>query len=296
MRDRLERLLGTGVDSLHDLGSSHSWTLHRASLADGREVFVKAASESAVRDRRATGAGGGAFAAEAAGLRWLAAAPSAPAGLEAPVPEVVAQDEYMLVLPWLPSASPTPSAADRLGRELAALHTDARPTTYGAPWDGYIADLPLDNTPDDRGWPSWYAERRLEPFLRLGARHLSSADVRLIERVMADIETLAGPPEPPSRVHGDLWSGNILWTDGRALLIDPATHGGHRETDLAMMALFGTPHLERILAAYDEAAPLADGWRTRIPLHQLHPLLVHVALFGGSYRASLIEAAHTTLT
>lgn len=279
VRDGLERLLGTGVEDVRGLGSSHAWTLHRASLAGGREVFVKAASDQA-----------GVFAAEAAGLRWLGEA-----GPGTPVPEVVAADDHMLVLPWMPSVSPAPPAAERLGRELAALHTGARPAVYGAPWDGFIADLPLDNTPDDRGWPAWYAERRMEPFLRLGARHLSSSDIRLIERVMADIETLAGPPEPPSRIHGDLWSGNVLWTDGRALLIDPAAHGGHRETDLAMMALFGTPHLDRVLAAYDEAAPLADGWRARVPLHQLHPLLVHVALFGGSYRASLIDAATTAL-
>ncbi|TDC67616.1 fructosamine kinase [Actinomadura sp. GC306] len=303
MRDGLERLLGTRVDDLTDLGSSHSWTLHRASLADGREVFVKAAS--AGDDPSATAfesfwgddppsppatALEGVFAAEAAGLRWLGEA-----GPGAPVPEVVAVDDRMLVLPWLPSASPAPDAAERLGRELAALHTGARPRAYGAPWDGYIADLPLDNTADDCGWPRWYAERRLEPFLRRGARHLSSGDVRLVERVIADVESLAGPPEPPSRIHGDLWSGNVLWTADRAMLIDPAAHGGHRETDLAMMALFGTPHLDRVLAAYDEAAPLPDGWRARVPLHQLHPLLVHVALFGASYRASLVDAARAAL-
>ncbi|WP_243723189.1 fructosamine kinase family protein [Actinomadura sp. 7K507] len=294
MRDGLERLLGTEVDRLSDLGSSHSWTLHRASLADGREVFVKAASgsfrEDDPSDRLGNASGAGVFAAEAAGLRWLGEA-----GPGTPVPEVVAADDHVLVLPWLPSASPSPSTAERLGRELAALHTGARPRTYGAPWDGFIADLPLDNTRDDRDWPRWYAERRLEPFLRLGARHLSSGDVRLIERVIADVEELAGPPEPPSRVHGDLWSGNVQWTGDRAMLIDPAAHGGHRETDLAMMALFGTPHLERILAAYDDAAPLADGWRARVPLHQVHPLLVHVALFGASYRASLVEAARAAL-
>jgi fructosamine-3-kinase len=279
VRDRLAELLGTGVAGVRDLGSSHSWTLHRASLADGREVFVKAAADQA-----------GVFAAEAAGLRWLGEA-----GPGTPVPDVVAADDHMLVLPWLPSSSPTREAAERFGRELAALHTGNRPDAYGAPWDGFIADLPLDNTPDGRDWPRWYADRRLEPFLRLGARHLSSGDVRLVERVIADIEELAGPPEPPSRIHGDLWSGNVLWTDGRALLIDPAAHGGHRETDLAMMALFGAPHLETVLASYDEAAPLADGWRSRVPLHQLHPLLVHVALVGGSYRASLVDAARAAL-
>ncbi|TYK51099.1 fructosamine kinase family protein [Actinomadura decatromicini] len=280
MPARLARLLGADVEDLRGLGSSHAWTLHRASLADGREVFVKAASDQA-----------GVFAAEVAGLRWLGEA-----GPDAPVPDVVAADEHMLVLPWLEPASPTPSAAERFGRELAALHTGRRPAEYGAPWDGFIADLPLDNTlSEGRDWPAWYAERRLEPYLRDGARHLSSGEIRLVERVIEDIGTLAGPPEPPSRIHGDLWSGNVQWTGDRALLIDPAAHGGHRETDLAMMALFGTPQLDRILAAYDEAAPLADGWRARVPLHQLHPLLVHVVLFGTTYGATLAEAARAAL-
>ncbi|MFD0685925.1 fructosamine kinase family protein [Actinomadura fibrosa] len=276
---RIERLLGARVERLDDLGSSHSWTLHRAALADGREVFAKIAHNRS-----------GVFAAEAAGLRWLAEA-----GDGAPVPEVLGADDRLLVLPWIRSGGATRDAAERLGRELALLHTGARPDAFGAPWDGFIADLPLDNTSDAGPWPRWYAERRLEPYLRRAARHLSADGVRLVERVLADIDELAGPPEQPSRIHGDLWSGNVLWTDARALLIDPAAHGGHRETDLAMMALFGTPHLDRIIAAYDEAAPLADGWRARIPLHQLHPLLVHVVLYGGSYGSSALEAARAAL-
>lgn len=129
------------------------------------------------------------------------------------------------------------------------------------------------------------------------ARHLEPDDIALVERVIENIDGLAGPDEPPSRIHGDLWSGNILWTDGRPVLIDPAAHGGHRETDIAMLILFGSnvPYLKRILTAYDEVAPLADGWRQRLPLHQLHPLLVHVALFGASYRRSLLQAASEAL-
>ncbi|MEW2357504.1 fructosamine kinase family protein [Spirillospora sp. NPDC029432] len=283
--ERLARLVGGGarVERISDLGSSHSWTLHRAALAGGREIFVKAAE----RSQR------GVFAAEAAGLRWLAEG----GGAEPPVPEVLAADEDLLVLPWLPPGSPTAGAAERFGRELAALHSTSPPAAYGAPWEGFIADLPLDNTLVGGEWGPWYAERRLEPFLRLGARTLGADGVRLVERVIEELGALAGPAEPPSRIHGDLWSGNVLWTGtgGRAMLIDPAAHGGHRETDLAMLALFGAPHLDRVLAAYDEASALADGWRERVPLHQLHPLLVHVALFGAGYRAQAVEAARAAL-
>ncbi|SLJ82734.1 fructosamine kinase [Mycobacteroides abscessus subsp. abscessus] len=78
-------------------------------------------------------------------------------------------------------------------------------------------------------------------------------------------------------------------------MIDPAAHGGHRESDLAMLALFGAPYLDRILGAYQEVAPLAEGWRARVPVHQLAPLLVHVVLFGGSYRGQVIAAARAAL-
>ncbi|MFI0352304.1 fructosamine kinase family protein [Actinomadura sp. 9N407] len=286
--ERIARLVGGGaeVESISDLGSSHSWTLHRAALAGGREIFVKAASGA-----DGGSGGGGVFAAEAAGLRWLAEG----GGPEPPVPEVLAADDQLLILPWLPPGAPTPEAAERLGRELAVLHSSSPPAAYGAPWDGFIADLPLDNTQVEGEWAGWYAERRLVPFLRRGSRTLGRDGVRLVERVIEEIDALAGPPEPPSRIHGDLWSGNVLWTGGRGVLIDPAAHGGHRETDLAMLALFGAPSLDRIVAAYDEALALADGWRERVPLHQLHPLLVHVALFGGGYRARTVEAARAAL-
>ena len=112
---------------------------------------------------------------------------------------------------------------------------------------------------------------------------------------MERIGDLAGPPEPPARIHGDCWSGNVAWAQGKAYLLDPAAHGGHRETDLAMLALFGAPYLDQILGAYADEFPLASGWRARVPLHQLHPLLVHVCLFGGGYRGAALDAARAAL-
>jgi len=118
-----------------------------------------------------------------------------------------------------------------------------------------------------------------------------------VERLCERIGDVAGSPEPPARIHGDLWSGNVLWAaDGRAWLVDTASaHGGHRETDLAMLMLFGAPHLDEIVAAYDDEWPLADGWRERVPLHQLHPLLVHAVMFGGSYTARAAATAERLL-
>ena len=95
------------------------------------------------------------------------------------------------------------------------------------------------------------------------------------------IVELAGPDEPPARLHGDLWSGNLVWgLEHTVWMIDPAAYGGHRETDLAMLALFGCPQLPRVVDAYQEVSPLADGWEHRLALHQLFPLLVHACHFG----------------
>ena len=112
-----------------------------------------------------------------------------------------------------------------------------------------------------------------------------------VERWARDV-----PVDRPARIHGDLWSGNVVWTAHGAVLIDAgAAHGGHPETDLAMLALFGLPHLERVVRAYDAEVPLAPGWPERVPLMQLHPLLVHVVLFGGGYVSS-VRAAIAALT
>ncbi|MFR9770811.1 fructosamine kinase family protein [Nocardia sp. SC052] len=278
---QLSALLDAPVRAVTDLGARHAWTLHRAETADGRTVFVKASAEPT-----------SVFAAEAAGLSWLRATAPDPAG--ALLPQVLAADDRTLVLPWLEETGPTPAAAERFGRELAALHA-ARAERFGAPWEGWIASLPLPNTPTDGPWSRWYAEQRLAPYLARAAAALGADGTRLIERVIDRIDELAGPAEPPVRIHGDLWSGNIVWTRERAMLVDPAAHAGHRETDLAMLALFGAPHLDRIRAAYHETHPQADGWRTRTPLHQLHPLLVHVALFGAGYRARTLAAAAAAL-
>jgi fructosamine-3-kinase len=265
-------------------------TASRLTLDDGTSIFAKTWPSGAAPD--------GFFAAEAAGLAWLRAAWLSDGGAGSPpVPEVIVALPELLATEWIDAGEPSRAAAEQLGRDLATLHRSGAPA-FGAEWFGYIGPLPLDNTVSDGPWGPWFAERRLQPYLEISVDRgaLSPSDVKAIEQI---IKTLSGyaESERPSRTHGDLWPGNILWAaDGRARLVDPAAHGGHRETDLAELALFGgAPHLDAILAAYDEVFPLADGWRGRVPLHQLHLLLVHTAAFGGGYRAAVRAAADAAL-
>ncbi|GMA26141.1 fructosamine kinase [Luteimicrobium album] len=250
------------------------------------------------------GAPAGFFGCEAAGLRWLGEArrPAAPGGPTGPrVVGVRGVGEDHLDLERVVPAAPTREAAARFGRDLATLH-DAGATAWGSPPPGWWGDAffgPLDDPlPLATGvWDTWadfWGEARLRPVAGQGAERgaLTRADTDALHR-LADRAGRWETGEPPARVHGDLWSGNVMWTasgrvdDVEAVLIDPAAHGGHREADLAMLALFGAPHLDVVLAAYDTTRPLARGWRHRVAVHQVYPVAVHAVLFGGGYVGQL---------
>jgi fructosamine-3-kinase len=228
----------------------------------------------------------GFFEAEARGLRWLAAAAGG-----VPVAAVRDVAPGRLVLERLVPVDPTRPHAEELGRGLARTHQTGAPVWGREDGDGFVGPLPLPNGP----FPSWHElwwQGRVEPYLRqaVDRGELGTQDAAAVERVVAGT---AVPPDPrPSRLHGDLWAGNVVWTARGAVLVDgAAAHGGHREADLAMLALFGLPHLEHVLRAYDEEWPIAPGWEQRVPFWQLHPLLVHVVLFGGRYAAAVRSAA-----
>ena len=258
---------------------------YRVELEDGTRAFVKTRADVAP----------GEYATEADGLRWLAE----PGGL--PLPDVLGVADDALVLEWVDEGRAGDEAA--LGRGLARIHAAGAPA-FGANGDaggggdatagGDAATarplrisrlkLPNDAAPD---WPAFYARNRLAPLLH----EVPASTARAVERVIERLPELAGPDEPPARLHGDLWTGNVLWaTDGRPWLIDPAAYGGHREVDIAMLKLFGSPG-RAFHDAYDDVRPLAPGHEHRVGLWQLFPLLVHAVLFGGGYAASAERTA-----
>lgn len=247
-------------------------------LADGSDAFVKTRAD----------AGEGEYALEAEGLRWLGESNALP------VPEVLAVDERYLALSWVPPGRLSATGEERLGRGLAALH-DAGAPAFGDPGfaerlgvQARIGSLRLPNEPCE-DWPTFYAQRRLAPLASIALKRgaLAEADAQAVEEVCERLPQLAGPAEPPARLHGDLWGGNVLAdANGQPWLIDPSAYGGHREVDLAMLRLFGGPS-ERAFDAYQEVTPLAEGWRERVALWQLMPLLVHAVLFGGAYGAAV---------
>jgi fructosamine-3-kinase len=278
--------LPPGVTEARRVGGGDINEAWCVTLTDGSRAFVKTRPDASVSE----------YAQEARGLRWLAE----PGALRTPRALEVAPD--YLVLEWIEPGRLHAAGAEELGRGLALTHAAGAARFGGLVLDNPELDptgpegfgesaasfgsleLPNDAAPD---WPSFYAERRLRPLARIARerRALAEAGARAVEAVCERLPELAGPAEPPARLHGDLWSGNVMAdVEGRPWLIDPSAYGGHREVDLAMLALFGAPFQERVLAAYQDVTPLSAGWEERVQLWQLAPLLVHAILFGASYR------------
>ena len=255
-----------------------------------------------------------------AGLAWLAEA-SSPGAAVVPVLDHGAtwlEEPRLVSVSPTPRAAEEFGRALAHTHAAGATHLGAAPDGYAG--DGWMGEAPLSlpSRPSARGeagganradpdeatpassrresWGSFYARERIAPYV--DDRTFTAAERALVERLCERLDSGGldhGQPRlvdkaitrqqdvGAARTHGDLWSGNVMWTPGGAVLIDPAAQGGHAEEDLAALAVFGCPHLERILAAYDEASPLEDGWRERIALHQAHIMMIHCAVFGRSY-------------
>lgn len=249
---------------------------------------------------------------EAAALRWLAEAEPA-GGIR--VARVLGVTEDELVEERVATGAPSAAAARRIGAALARTHAAGAPWYgcaprgwSGSPWCGRARTPYVAREDAASSWGTFFAEHRIMNYVRtlVDRGDFDQSDESLFERVEARLA--AGEFDAPqprlvreadvscARLHGDLWAGNVLWdADPSAptggALIDPMAYGGHAETDLAMLALFGYPHLDEVLRGYDEVSPLADGWRERVGLHQLAPLLLHCVLFGGWYLAEAVSTA-----
>jgi fructosamine-3-kinase len=270
----LAEAVGARVVGLSAIGGGDINDAYRATLDDGRTLFVKThtplAPGSLYGDRRSA-APMGMFVAEADGLQWLSEGPLR-------VPRVIAAGEHFLALEWLELGGRPDDAA--FGRRLAQLHRMGAPA-FGHARDNYLATIPQPRVAIDDG-PAFWIDHRVRPVAERARAAGRMPDVRAKLDALLSRRDRFGPTEPPARLHGDLWWGNVGASRGEPVVFDPAVYGGHREVDLAMLALFGGVSTA-LAGAYGEVWPLADGWRDRVRLWQLYPLAVHAALFGGGY-------------
>ena len=274
--ERLTESLGSTIERARVVTGGDVSEAFRVELTDGRLVFVKSHRSPPP----------GFFTTEATGLSWLAECDD----ILAPRVLAVCDDPPFLALEWIHEGPQRRGTEVALGAALAELHRSGA-DAFGRSDRRTTGSLGLPNDPCET-WAEFYAERRLLPLAKIATDRGSLAPVAIdgLESIATCLDAVGGPPEPPARLHGDLWAGNrLVDADGRSWLIDPAAHGGHREFDLAMMRLFGG-YGDEVFAAYFQKYPLADGWEDRIELHQLAPLVVHAIKFGGGYVPSVERA------
>lgn len=209
------------------------------------------------------------------------------------IPDVIMAGEadgmQYLVLEWLEAHNKSKNFWKNFGEGLVTLHRQTQ-DSFGWTEDNYVGSLHQSNLPAST-WSLFYAGQRILPLVKQLCvnGHMTSQDMQLSEKLCDRLDGLF-PKEPPALLHGDLWSGNFMPCTKGPAIYDPAIYYGHREMDLGMSLLFGG-FADEFYDVYENAWPLEKGWRQRIPLTQLYPLLVHACLFGGHY----IETARTVI-
>jgi fructosamine-3-kinase len=222
------------------------------------------------------------------------------------VPKVVACEvvagKQVLILEWIGEGLKSDTFWTTFGRQLAQLHrvtgayfgsnahsSSIDPSSSMAPRNNYMGSLPQSNksTPD---WVEFFRDQRLQPQLKMAVDrgHFGTGEVRKFDGLYKVLDALF-EKEPPALLHGDLWSGNFL-CDGKEqpVLIDPAVYYGHRCMDLAMTTLFGG--FERpFYEAYAWHFPFPSNYRQQWDICNLYPLLIHLNLFGNSYKGNILN-------
>lgn len=282
----LTERLGMSVSAVTKTRGGDINDAFRADTSDG-PIFVKSSPTAQP----------GMFTAEAAGLEWISEreAIATPKVISVNDPAEDDGSPRLLALEWIDEGSVD---AEQLGEQLAAMHALGAPTFGFTPGPAAHApmrfnDLSLPNDPHAT-FAEFYAANRIVPLTdqSVAIGRMSSDTAATMHRLAERIADFAGPEEPPSRTHGDLWIGNVMADKtGKPYLIDPVAHGGHREVDLANLTVFGGPG-QRCFDTYDEVFPIADGFQERVPLWQLAMILLHVYLFGGAYEAQALAIAN----
>ena len=174
------------------------------------------------------------------------------------------------------------------GKKLGILHTNNN-EFIGLEYDNYIGSLKQINKTENN-WKDFYSNQRILYFTKFAFNKglLSKTDSKKIEKICLKLDTYI-PYTKPSLIHGDLWSGNLIFDEqGKPVFIDPAIYYGHPEMDWAMLSLFGS-YPEAAMKSYSNIIPLENSYFEREKIYQLYPLLVHLLLFGRSYYRNVSE-------
>lgn len=207
------------------------------------------------------------------------------------IPSILETGEFnglqYLLMEYIEKGESTPEYWSNFAKSLAQLHSMDK-DYFGNEIDNYIGTIHQSNTKHEN-WSTFFIQERCQPLVKLSLNqgYLTSEELKLFSRFYLKVPEI-WPHEKPALLHGDLWSGNhIVGKGNQPVLIDPAVYFGHREMDLGMMHLFGGFPSD-LFHLYHSYLPLEKGWEQRIKYNQLYPLLVHLNLFGLSYKAQVM--------
>lgn len=261
-----------------------------ASISGGcinQVYFIEFANSERAVLKINTEAPDGFFEAEANGLRKLASSEA----VRVPRVLFVEDSASLLLIEAMVESDSVARDYSKLGRDLAALHR-VTSQKFGLDSDNFIGKLNQTNTVSN-SWGEFFYKYRLLAQANVGIEigWMSKSTLRTLKQAKAEIYTLLDEPEQaPSLVHGDLWSGNVLWSDEGPVLIDPALYYGSREVDIAFTEMFGGFDKDFYLA-YQEEFPLSPRYEERREVLNLYHLLTHANMFGGHY----IQQAETVI-
>ena len=227
------------------------------------------------------------FEVELAGLRFL----SERAGVLTPNPIgiIPVAGGAILILEAVQAVDRAPRHWRQIGQTLARIHK-IKGDRFGFETDGYFGPLHQDNTPMD-DWPTFYAERRLWPGLRLAidSGHLPQAVIRQVERLITRVPELCGPEVAPTLLHGDAQQNNFISTEAGAVVIDPAVYYGNPEMDLAYIDYFQAVPND-LFHGYQDELSIEPGFWERRDLWRVWGYLAAVTVEGPSHVSKLTEA------
>lgn len=269
-RRRIEAATGAAVAAASPLHGGSIAAVHRLELTDGSRIVAKSAARPA------------GFKIEGYMLRYLREASALP------LPEVLLAEDDLLLMSFIEAGDALDINAETQAADLlAALHAIEGPR-FGHERDTLIGPLPQPNPWTD-SWRDFFRDQRLMAMGRVAydAGHLPAATLNMLEALCGRLDRIIPADRTPSLIHGDMWGGNVLCREGRiAGFIDPAIYHADAEIELAFSTLFGT-FGDAFFHRYAEHRPiLPEFFRERRDLYNLYPLLVHTALFGGSYARS----------
>ncbi len=211
------------------------------------------------------------------------------------IPETLAVKEVgdspgFIVLEYLEPGYVSGNAEENLGRGLATIHKKTN-NNFGFYHNNYCGSTIQDNRWNS-SWVDFFGQQRIWQLVGLirQEKGLPPEHVRVYERLVAKLPELLPSESRPALIHGDLWSGNYMYTNSGPALIDPASYYADREMEMGIMTMFGG-FSSRFWSAYNEIYPLPIDWRERNMLYQLYHILNHYYLFGGGYGSQAIGVA-----